>query len=328
MSSLDAVSLEDLRQRLATGKKVQTQFARARALLSGYVVGILNHAMGEHRPNRDSTTPNSLLRAIKLLYIMPALLHSPDGRIKRRQRFALVESGYIVLLLPWLSAYTRRGDSRQRDATQEASEEAILERAWSECRHAGGVKVTARNLLAEPRAAGDEETWHTLVVEFPSEDHIAVSAAAVAAVLASATEIEEGNAPPWRPDDECASEVLFNVISSRSVLSCARNDGQRFVHLQSIIHTDIGRQEFGRGMTAFWRRIVDEPDAFQPEFWQLFFQSSLTALGENCRTVCVGMAWRRFIAAWSMRQWQPRLEEVNRKVRQFGVAVPGGALQD
>ena len=25
-----------------------------------------------------------------------------------------------------------------------------------------------------------------------------------------------------------------------------------------------------------------------------------------------------------MRQWRPRLEEVNREVRQFGVAVPGG----
>ena len=107
---LDAVSLDDLGQRFATGKKVQPQLAGAHARLSVHVLGILNHAMGEHRPNRDSATPNSLLRAIKLWYLMPALLHSPDGRIKRRQRFALVESGNIVLLLPWLIAYTRRGD--------------------------------------------------------------------------------------------------------------------------------------------------------------------------------------------------------------------------
>ena len=58
-----------------------------------------------------------------------ALLHSPDGRIKRRQRFALVESGDIVLLLPWIMSYTRRMDSRQRDAANETSEEAKLERA-------------------------------------------------------------------------------------------------------------------------------------------------------------------------------------------------------
>ena len=35
------------------------------------------------------------------------------------------------------------------------------------------------------------------------------------------------------------------------------------------------------------------------------------------------MTWRGLITAGAMRQWQPRLEEVNREVRQFGVAVPG-----
>ena len=143
------------------------------------------------------------------------------------------------------------------------------------------------------------------------------------AVLASATEAEDGNAPPWRPTNAYTSEVLFDVISSRSALSGPGNDDPRFVHLQFIIHTDIGREEFGRGMTAFWRRIVDEPDAFPPEFWQLFLQSSLTALGEKCRLVCVGITWRRLITAGAMRQWRPRLEEVSREVRQFVGAVPG-----
>ena len=70
-------------------------------------------------------------------------------------------------------------------------------------------------------------------------------------------------------------------MSSRSALSDPENDGKRFSHLQSIIHTDIGREEFRKGMAAFWRKIVDEPDAFPPEFWQLFLQSSMTALGGN-----------------------------------------------
>ena len=67
--------------------------------------------------------------------------------------------------------------------------------------------------------------------------------------------------------------------------------------LQSIIYADIGREELGKGMAAFWRKIVDEPDASPPEFWQLFLRSSLTALGEKCRPVCVGMTWRRLITA-------------------------------
>ena len=76
-------------------------------------------------------------------------------------------------------------------------------------------------------------------------------------------------------------------------------------------------------MTAFWRSILDDPDAFPPEFWQRFLQPSLTALGEKRRPVCVGMAWRRLITAGAMRQSRPRLEEENREVRQFGFTVPG-----
>ena len=199
--------------------------------------------------------------------------------------------------------------------------EEKLERASSACSHAGGVKVAARNLLAEPRSAGNEETWKTLVTKFPSEDHTAVSATTADAVLASATEGEDGNVPKWRRDDEYASEVLFDAITFRSTLSGPGNDGQRSAHLQSIIHTDIGMEEFGRGMTAFRRRIVDEPDAFPPEFWQLFMQSSLTTLEEKCRPVSVGMAWTGLITAGAMRHWQPTLE-VSREVRQFRVAVP------
>ena len=112
------------------------------------------------------------------------------------------------------------------------------------------------------------------------------AAAAAAAVLASDTEVEDGNAPPWRPGDEYAFEVLFDTISSRSALSGPGNDGQRFAHLRSVIHTGIGREEFGRGITAFWRRIVDEPEAFPPELWHLFLLSSLTALGGKCQPVC------------------------------------------
>ena len=73
---LDAVSMDDVRQRFATGKEVKPELAGAHARLSIHVLGILNHTMREHRPNRDSVTPNSLVRAIKLRYLMPALLHS------------------------------------------------------------------------------------------------------------------------------------------------------------------------------------------------------------------------------------------------------------
>lgn len=168
---------------------------------------------------------------------------------------------------------------------------------------------------------------NTLVAKFAPEDHATVSAAAAAAaaaLLASATEVEDGNDPPWHPDSEYAFEVLFDAISSRSSLLAPENDGQMF---SLATHRPHRHREGGvrKGyMAAFWRRIVDGPDAFPSEFWQLMLQSNLTAFGEKCRLVSVGMTWRRLIIARTMRQWRPRLEEVNREVRQFGVAVPGG----
>ena len=83
--------------------------------------------------------------------------------------------------------------------------------------------MTARDLLAELRSAGNEEMWNTLVAKFPSEDQAAVSVAADAA-LANATEGEDGNSPPWHPNDECFSVVIFDVISSSQAPETTVND--------------------------------------------------------------------------------------------------------
>ena len=130
---LDAIWMDDLGQHPATWNKVQTPLAGEHARLSVHVLGILNRAMGENRPKRDSTTPNSLLRTYKFWYLVPALLRTPDGRIKKRQMFAMDESGDIVLLLPWLMGFTRGRDSGPRDAALEASKEAKLKRVSSAC---------------------------------------------------------------------------------------------------------------------------------------------------------------------------------------------------
>ena len=65
-------------------------------------------------------------------------------------------------------------------------------------------------------------------------------------------------------------------------------------------------------MTTFWRRIVDVPDAFPPEFWKLFLQSSLTTLEDKCRPVCVGMTWRILITAGAVSYTHLRAHETGR----------------
>ena len=139
--------------------------------------------------------------------------------------------------------------------------------------------MTAYNLLAEPRSAGNEKTWETLVAKFPSEDHAAVSAAVVEAVVASATEgkmemLHHGARTVVMPPRCCSTSSAPAPPSW--VPTTTVNDTSKYSQRQSINHIDIEREEFGMGMTAFWRWIVDEPDALPPEFWQLVLQSSLT----------------------------------------------------
>ena len=45
--------------------------------------------------------------------------------------------------------------------------------------------------------------------------------------------------------------------------------------------------------------------------------------GKKGRPVCVGMTWRRLLAAGTMRQWRARLEDIKREARQFGIRVRG-----
>ena len=324
---LDDVPLEDLHQRFIIVVKVQPRLATAHAKLITHKLGLLNHALVGHRQSTQSETPQSFLMSIKLWYILLAVLHSQDGRMKRRERFVSAERGDLTRLLPWLMEYTRRTSTRQTGEAREETDADMFKRASSACRHRGGVTVAARSLLAEPRAPGNEETWEGVKAKFLEENQARVFEAAAAAVAASSSDQEEGNVPNWRPEEEFDPQVTLEVINSCNALSGAGSDGLRFSHLQLVIRTGFGRKKFAASIEAFWRRIIDDPNTFPPEFWQLFSQSNLTDLGETCRPVCVGMTWRRLIAAGTMRQWRPRLEEANREAKQFGVGVRDGVEQ-
>ena len=84
------------------------------------------------------------------------------------------------------------------------------------------------------------------------------------------TEPEEGIDPTWRAEGEFIPQVAFEVINSRKALAGAGTEGLLFSRLQTIIRTRFCQKHFGTGIEACWRRMVDEPDAFLPEFGELF----------------------------------------------------------
>ena len=73
---LDRVSCTDLQMRFITVVKVKPNLATTHARLITQSLGLVNHALGAHRPSGSPNTPNYLFRELKLWYILPALLHS------------------------------------------------------------------------------------------------------------------------------------------------------------------------------------------------------------------------------------------------------------
>ena len=81
---LDHVPLEDLEELFTIVIKAQPSLAIAHVKPFAHMLSLLNQGLREHRQNRNMQTRNSLLRGISLWYILPALLHSQDGRVNRR----------------------------------------------------------------------------------------------------------------------------------------------------------------------------------------------------------------------------------------------------
>ena len=114
-------------------------------------------------------------------------------------------NGDGVFLLSWLRVYTRQEGTRRRDAAQEFFEGAELEYASRTCCHAQRIE----NRIAHPSGTavlGRERGGMAQTGgQIPPEDRTAVSEGAAAAVLASATDVEDRRAPPFRPSHEYTS---------------------------------------------------------------------------------------------------------------------------
>lgn len=128
--------------------KVQPQLTGAHARLSFQVLGIVNHALREHRPNRDLATARSLLREAKPWYILTGRCFSrrtavskeaTEVRVGGKRRFSPpappVPDG----------VQEARGHKAAGGYRKQLQGGAKLDLASSACRHAERVKtVTTR----------------------------------------------------------------------------------------------------------------------------------------------------------------------------------------
>ena len=236
----------------------------------------MNHTLGAHRSNRDSETPSSLLAVTKLWYVVPALLHSQDSPVKRRERFASVERGEKYhSYSPVVDGVHKSVIGTAQGPTYEAIHAAKYKRASPTCCHSGGVPVAGRGFLAAPRAPERRDDMGAGESQTSRENTVPPSA--------SSTELEEGSVPNWRPKEEFDLHVALTRYQARRVMVYASHTFRRSSRPASVARS------LKLASRLFWRRIFDDPRAFPPEFWQLFLQSDLTALEGKCRPVCVGM---------------------------------------
>ena len=158
-STLDLCSIADLQRRFITAIEIPTHLWVKFSRLFLHTLALLNFQLGQHRRPGADETPRSLVRAVKLFHVLPALLLSSDGRVSRRDRFLAVEKGDISVLLPWLLAFTDAAAARRRQVPESRSEAEVFSKAAANCKHRGGISSAARTLLAEARAPATEETF-------------------------------------------------------------------------------------------------------------------------------------------------------------------------
>ena len=326
-STLDLCSIADLQRRFTTAIEIPSHLRAKFSRLFLHTLALLNFQLGQHRPPGADETPRSLVRAVKLFHVLPALLLSSDGRASRRDRFLAVERGDISVLLPWLLAFTDAAAARRRQVPESRSEAEVFSKAAANCKHRGGISSAARTLLAEARAPATAETFEHVRAKFGDEDPDTVAAAAAAAVAESRDALAcggDGGDAEEQPVEDLDPQILLDVIRGRSALSAAGNDGLRFSHLQRVVGTEVGKNEFPAAIHGLWRRIMEDSDAVPSEFWALFLQANLTALGPKCRPICVGSTMRRMLSAGAARQYRDRIARINVSEGQFGVGVAGG----
>ena len=92
--------MNNLQLRFITVVEVQPNLATTHAEPITHSFGLVNHGLGAHRPSESLNTPNLLLRALKLWYILPALRDSQDWRMSRTARFESAQRGDLTSILP------------------------------------------------------------------------------------------------------------------------------------------------------------------------------------------------------------------------------------
>ena len=233
-----------------------------------------------------------------LQHLLPGLLLSPDVSVPRNERFARVMELDLDDLVKKLVFYTVAAPSPVPTAhTEEQLRRLATRTAKSPNGMSRAAELLAGTELQSPR---NRDTADKLQAKYPQqsatepeleeamENSIAAAKAAMAAV--SPEEQMQYSADEWEG-------AIRYIIMKKRLTSASGPDGLRFGHLQLMIATGYGGELLRR--MAFWPALFfsDQCSRMTPFYWRAHTLSVLSALGEKCRPVSCGNAFRRAIGA-------------------------------
>jgi hypothetical protein len=342
-SALDAVDIDDVRDEhgalLRPGiRNLIMHTTRGRSRAAGavradvHLAQLLTHAVrlfraamtradvARGRAHHDVLAAASELdRAIKLLYLLPSLLYSSDGRLRRQQRVGLLARGDLGTLVQWQIQYARvRASTVQSD--DPPSDAALQAAAAAATAYAGGVHKGAQLLTGEERTPRTITTFELLVRKHPLDDIPSIQAA----VAAGRAEVAARGAPVDL--SFCTPERVHAVLMAANPLSAAGPSGLRYCHCQDAARATGGRHsDLVAELARLWHEVLASPDVLPATFWALHSSATLSALGvDKARPIACGDVLRRLISSATLDALGERLGPALRDAGQYGVAVPSG----
>ena len=288
-------------------------------------------ARHDESPEHEASATAECAAWCTLLQLLPALLLTPDGSVKRADRFMQFAMGSWPTLIDGVIRFADKMAAKGSSRGGKTRTSRCVDTA-RRMRQSGGIGRTAHAILDGPDSASPRTavTLAALQLKHPpgpaaeelaavAEDGSHRATTNLAALAASST-------------SGVSFHNMFTAVSVRSTIMHTEQgvspglSGLRASHLQMMIKhadTEVTRRCLSH-LAWLGKTVFTDPDSLPDAFWRFFRAARLSAVGPKARPIACGDTLRRLFCRMYTAVNASRLSALFDPVGQFGVAVPGG----
>lgn len=265
-----------------------------------------------------------------LLQLLPALLLTPDGSVKRADRFMHFALGSWPSLIDGVTRFADKMAAKSRPGGSTTCKVSDTSR---NIRQPGGIGRTAHAVIDGPNSSSPRTAATLAALQLkhplgPAAEELA--AAAADGTRTATTRLAALSAA--RVASGVTFQRMFTAESVRNTIMHTEQgvspglSGLRASHLQTMIKhadTEVTRR-FLSHLAWLGRTTFADPDSLPDAFWRFFRAARLSAVGVKARPIACGDTLRRLFCRIYTAANAPRFSALLEPVGQFGVAVSGG----